>query len=305
MAFTSVSILVCYLLLAAGHNSTVSEFAQVTYSITTLSECSQADILPDEKLMTTLNHVQQQLSKKKHSCEHILRSFPSAPSGYYQITVPNGSLVQVYCDMKGTNCGGDGGWTRVAYVNMLQSGAICPQGLAQRTISWLTLCGRSTTGGVGCQSAVFSTLGLNYSKVCGQLRGYQVGSPNAFEWIGSIDGPYVDGASITYGSAPRKHIWTYACGFDPNNPTYACPCNTIATNIPPSYVGNDYYCENGSDTNDPLWDGQQCDSVEAPCCTHPSMPWFNKTLNGTTTEDIELRVCAVINQQAMRTLHFK
>ena len=32
-------------------------------------------------------------------------------------------------------------------------------------------------------------------------------------------------------------------------------------------------------------------SEDAPCCTHPNMPWFNKTLSETTTEDIELRVC--------------
>ena len=31
--------------------------------------------------------------------------------------------------------------------------------------------------------------------------------------------------------------------------------------------------------------------MEAPCCTHPNMPWFIKTLSETTTEDIELRVC--------------
>ena len=43
--------------------------------------------------------------------------------------------------------------------------------------------------------------------------------------------------------------------------------------------------------NDPLWDGQQCDGVEAPCCTHPNMPWFIKTLGETTTEDIQLRLC--------------
>ena len=43
--------------------------------------------------------------------------------------------------------------------------------------------------------------------------------------------------------------------------------------------------------NDPLWDGQQCDGVEAPCCTHPNMPWFTKTLDETTTEDIQLRLC--------------
>ena len=40
--------------------------------------------------------------------------------------------------------------------------------------------------------------------------------------------------------------------------------------------------------NDPLWDGQRCGGGEAPCCTHPNMPWFIKTLSETTTEDIEL-----------------
>ena len=70
----------------------------------------------------------------------------------------------------------------------------------------------------------------------------------------------------------------------------------------PSYVGTDYYCEAGAEdsntvsltaiyTNDPLWDGQQCGGGEAPCCTHPNMPWFIKTLSETTTEDIELRLC--------------
>ena len=55
---------------------------------------------------------------KNRSCQEILYCFPSASSGYYQITAPNGSLVKVYCDMEGINCGGEGGWTRVAYVNM-------------------------------------------------------------------------------------------------------------------------------------------------------------------------------------------
>ena len=65
----------------------------------------------------------------------------------------------------------------------------------------------------------------------------------------------------------------------------------------PPYVGSDYYCETGNNAgvpgqfpNDPLWDGQQCDGVEAPCCTHPNMPWFIKTLGETTTEDIQLRL---------------
>ena len=305
MATHPVSMLF-YLLLAGG---VVSGFTPVTYPVS--SECGQYDPLPDQHLMETLGQVKQQLDcihSKNRSCHEILLSYPSAPSGYYQIRIPNCSLVQVYCDMEGSNCGAEGGWTRVAYVNMSQSGATCPQGLTQTTLSGLTLCGRN--GPPGCQSTVFSTLGLNYSQVCGQLRGYQRGTPDAFRSYylyssQTIDNTYVDGASITYGSAPRKHIWTYANGL---NLVFAadlrnnCPCNDDIPLAPPPFVGSDYYCETGDNdkqccgystlySNDPLWDGQQCPGEEAPCCTHPNMPWFNKTLSETTTEDIELRLC--------------
>ena len=236
------------------------------------------------------------------SCQEFLRCFPSAPSGYYQIHAPNGSLVQVYCDMEGTNCGGQGGWTRVAYVNMSQSGATCSQGLTEQTFSGLTLCGRNTTA--GCQGTWVSTLGLNYSRVCGQLLGYQWGTPDGFgSGQTDISASYVDGASITYGRSIRKHIWTYANGVGLVGFQSACPCNTGLTNPVqvPSFVGRDYYCETGNNgdetffqffSNDTLWDGQQCVGAEASCCTpHPNMPWFTKTLSETTTEDIEVRVC--------------
>ena len=115
----------------------------------------------------------------------------------------------------------------------------------------------------------------------------------------------VNGASITYDIGPLKHIWTYATGLslqydlDPNR---LCPCNTGNTVQVPSFVGSDYYCETGNNAaglptpghffpNDTLWDGQQCVGVEAPCCTHPNMPWFIKTLGEITTEDIQLRLC--------------
>ena len=240
------------------------------------------------------------------SCQDILSCSPSAPSGYHEIHVLNGSLVQVYCDMEGTNCGGEGGWTRVAYVNMSQSGATCPQGLTQTTLSGLTLCGRN---GSGCQSTVLSTLGLNYSQVCGQLRGYQRGIPVAFYSYYTnpsitIDSVYVNGVSITYGSAPRKHIWTYANGVNlvhSGGTQFNCPCNNGNSHVPPPFVGSDYYCETGDNdktccdyilySNDTLWDGQQCPGEEAPCCIHSNLPWFNKTLSEITTENIELRVC--------------
>ena len=310
-----------YILLAGG---VVSGFTLVTYPARVSSECDQYDFLQDDQqVMETLGHVQQQLGPpgcnppKNRSCEEIRSCFPSALSAYYQIRVPNGSLVQVFCDMEGTNCGGEGGWTRVAHVNMSQSGATCPQGLTQTTLSGLTLCGRmdgdyivTTSLGGGCQSTVFSKLGLNYSQVCGQLRGYQHGSPDCiapyyFNPSLTIDSVYVDGVSITYGSSSRKHIWTYANGLNlmyAGVPQFNCTCNDGNSLVSPPFVGSDYYCETGDNdktccsystlfSNDPLWDGQQCPGEEAPCCTHPNMPWFNKTLSETTTEDIELRVC--------------
>ena len=40
-----------------------------------------------------------------------------------------------------------------------------------------------------------------------------------------------------------------------------------------------------------MWDGQQCNGNEGPCCIHSKMPWFIKALNETTNEDNEIRMC--------------
>ena len=281
-------------------------------SLHSSTECGQSDPLQDDQLMEALSKIHQELGPpgcnppRNRSCQEILYCFPSAPSGYHEIRVPNGSLVQVYCDMEGTNCGGQGGWMRVAHVNMSQSGASCPQGLTQKNISGLILCGQNVTG---CQGTLLSALGLSYSQVCGQLRGYQFRASDAFRSYDNnpslgLSDTYVDGASITYDTATPKHIWTYVTGLSLEREICRpcmCPCNTNNNNdsVPP-YVGSDYYCEtgynaagvpNGFFPNDPLWDGQRCDGVEAPCCTHPNMPWFTKILGETTTEDIQLRLC--------------
>ena len=178
MATKLVCLLISSYLLLAGDYYVVSGFTPVIYSSESSStECSQSDPLQDEKLMAVINQVHQRLGPpgcnppRNRSCQEILHCFPSAPSaGYHEIRVPNGSLVQVYCDMEGTNCGGQGGWMRVGHVNMSQSGASCPQGLTQKNMSELILCGQTING---CQGTLFSALGLNYSRVCGQLRGYQ------------------------------------------------------------------------------------------------------------------------------------
>ena len=234
-----------------------------------------------------------------NSCLQIHQVYPSATSGYYNITLTNGINVTIYCDMEGINCDKEGGWTRVAYLNMTEPGTTCPSGLTQTKYIDINhdVCGRS---GAGCDSTFYSTYSVNYTKICGQVRGYQYDSPDAFHG-GDIDSYYVDGVSITYGSNPRQHIWTYAGGLSESEVNWnSCPCNNGSSASPPSsFVGDDYYCESGRYISlshilhhgDPLWDGQNCNGTESTCCTNPNMPWFLKSLNETTTDDIELRVC--------------
>ena len=278
----------------------MSELTPTVYTTTSSSSsCGQYDPLQDERLMKALQQVEEQLPKHS-SCKSIHNANPSAASGYYQINATNGSLVQVYCDMEGTNCGGEGGWTRVTFINMTKPGATCPQGLEQTMFDGATYCGRFSSGS-GCVSAVVDNI-ISYRQVCGRVLGYDQGGPDAFYLYiqnnANINQVYFDGLAIMRGD-PRRHIWTYTAGFDDNSVrSDNCPCNDGSTQSVPPYVGNDYYCESGvnnicsgGNTNDPLWDGQQCGGLEAPCCTHPNMPWFTKTFGETTIENIELRAC--------------
>ena len=118
-----------------------------------------------------------------------------------------------------------------------------------------------------------------------------------------INGAYVDGISITIGY-PRKHVWTYAIGLsrDYNYPTYNCPCNKYPGPQPPSFVGNDYYCESGAVgehqknyrwlKGQRLWDGH-CSSEERKCCSRQTdKPYFTKSLGKLTTDRLEVRLCS-------------
>ena len=109
--------------------------------------------------------------------------------------------------------------------------------------------------------------------------------------------------SITHGSNPRNHIWTYAVGYDELTSGYTtrhCPCvQPAASSEVPAFVGADYYCDTGSHTGfvsgrlyieNPVWDGQGC-GPNSTCCDNPKLPWFTKDLRKPTTDDIELRIC--------------
>ena len=252
------------------------------------------------------NHTNNVLEcSQLNSCKDLP---PCSPSGYYPITVPSSNVVvQVYCDTALQNCNSNttGGWMRVANLDMTDPLQQCPAGFKQitRTVPPLRTCGRPDSH-TGCVSTVFPVHDIEYSRVCGRIIGYQIGTPDAFyhRSVG-IDSYYVCGISLTHGQ-PRQHIWTFANALAEET-IYVreiCPCSGNGTFVGsiPSFVGEDYFCDTairgGSWTdgflypNDPLWDGQGCGSAST-CCQFNNPPWFCKQLPQPTTDDIELRLC--------------
>ena len=82
-------------------------------------------------------YIQQNITDSV-SCSDILITNPDATSGYYNLIITNGSTISVYCDMEGSNCDGEGGWTRIGFINMSEPGTTCPTGLTeeQHYIMW-------------------------------------------------------------------------------------------------------------------------------------------------------------------------
>ena len=245
------------------------------------------------------------------SCNDIKAVLPNSPTGYYHVNSRN-----IYCNMEEL-CGTGGGWTRLAYLDMSDSTVNCPNGFRLYGSNGVRVCGRPTNNSGGsCQSVKFPSNGVSYSQVCGRVVGYQYASTDGVYIIKQvnhkdINSYYVDGVSITHGY-PRQHIWTLIAGlidsslyFRTSDGRYNCPCsqNSTQNSTLQSFIGSDYFCESGNPstngtwlhqlyTQDPLWDGKGCGSLEGNCCSAPGLPWFNKILNTATTDYIELRVCA-------------
>ena len=261
-----------------------------------------------QQLIYSLGSSGQFPSYPATSCAAILLYDPSSTSGHYWVRSSNGSAVRVYCDMA-RSCGGiSGGWMRVAELDMTNSSTQCPSSLMERTDSNIRTCVRNTRS-AGCSSVTLFTNDVNFKSICGKIIAYQIGITDAFQLSfntqsSSIEGHYVDGVSLTHGS-PRQHIWSFAAGRDetPSDTCCQCPCSNInITSMvmpPPVFVGNDYFCDTGSNdtrdqarfySEDPLWDGAGC-GPQSTCCSFNNPPWFYKQLPQFTTDDIEMRVC--------------
>lgn len=242
--------------------------------------------------------------KTFNSCSEIPQN---NPSGYYWIQSSVTQINREYCDMNRSCCGRSiGGWMRVAYLNMSDPDQECPSGFRLIT-SPIRLCGRGTQPIVGCTSVVYPVHGHQYTRVCGKIIGYQFGDTDAFFGgnipNATIDDFYADGVSLTHGS-PRNHIWTFTAALDESRGNHVvCPCTRPDlgfTGRVPHFVGDDYFCETGTQVyspssgvyiQDPLWNGDGC-GPRSTCCSFNSPPWFCKQLPQPTTDDIEMRVCS-------------
>ena len=236
------------------------------------------------------------------SCKDIKTVLPNSPSGYYYVNGRN-----IYCNMD-TLCSSGEGWTRLAYLDMSDATQSCPSGFKLYQQGGVRACGRQSNS-PSCTSITFPTNGLSYTQICGKVIGYQYAStdaiyPHSNGQHNNLNSWYLEGVSITRGS-PRQHVWSLMSGpYSVINDNSNCPCNTNSWQAGQiqSFVGSHYYCESGNPSGsgwshslyyaDPLWDGQNCPSFEAPCCTNPNLPWFHRDYgNASSTDYLELRLC--------------
>ena len=134
------------------------------------------------------------------------------------------------------------------------------------------------------------------------VEGYQYGHMDAFQHLTPSKTPddlYAEGISITSGSSPRRHLWTYVVGLNANPESYQnnqCPCTVLGTTSNVPTFLNDDYCETLAGIagyTGKLWDnsGPSCVSGST-CCDNPDQPWFKKKLTQPANEDVEIRWCA-------------
>ena len=232
-----------------------------------------------------------------------MKKIPNFQPGNFWIADSEGQPQLVYCIASTECCDEDGGWMRIAYLDMTEPNGKCPSGFDVVTDPKRACIRTNVPVSGGCTSVKYYTQGMKYTKVCGRVRGYQRGTTDAFAAYHNNDAltlnsGYVDGVIITQGQPIRGHIWTFAAGSDEIRvDKYGCPCTSgTFTGTVPQFIDNDYFCESGTATSgsdvfadDPLWDGQDCPSGNT-CCTDRNPPWFCREVDPSTSV-IELRVC--------------
>lgn len=252
------------------------------------------------------------------SCVFQQEDLPSPVTTFLPIVVANNASCPSAKEIKATIVSevlthyhfSRSNWRRIAHLDMRDPSQRCPTNLRSITTP-VRACGQANSSVLACDSVLFQTNNEPYSRVYGRVHAYLKGSTLGF-WNynfanqQTLDGPYLDGVSLTHGAAgSREHIWSFVASGVFSIPAYDCPCSFTNRNhgtwryqVPP-FVGNEYFCETAyegrsKDTyyylDDRLWDGKECGTATA-CCRFNSPPWFHTTLPQKTTDDIELRLC--------------
>ena len=283
-------------------NSTSASAAKLMNIVNTLSNiqetCTSTAGVVDDLLLIVeeLVELHNETAALPTSCKHVLERQPNSPSGFYILAGTTGTY-STYCNM-GNMCGSVGGWTRIGYLDMSDATQNCPSGLRYYNTGGVRACGSNTFRG-GCSVSIrYPSNGISYTQICGRITAYQFGDTDPIDGVNNINANYLEGVSITRGS-PRQHVWSFLAGLTEGS-TNRCPCATGSSVTVRSFMGNNYFCESGNPnsgwsrtlyTADPLWDGQNCRSNEAPCCN--GLPWFHRDYGSTSsTESLELRICS-------------
>ena len=232
--------------------------------------------MKDLKESRSLYEEQHDIQMDSSICANILHRNPSSPSGYYQVVSNCTGITRLaYCDMSLT-CGGiTGGWMRIAQLDLQH----CPTGFTNTSFNGAQTCIPQNQSS-GCTSVSFNTSGIPYSKVCGRIRGYGIGTVDGFYESGMIRGSsvednYLDGVSIT---SSGTHVWSFVAGICGR----ACLLQHRL-----GFVGDDFSCESSGCSSDntcasSLWDQDDC---------RVAMPFFFKTLSTSTSADVTMSVC--------------
>ena len=148
------------------------------------------------------------------NCSDIFRKNSSYASGNYIVRSSTGVLRSVYCDTDRTFGGKSTGWMRVAELDVNN----CPPGLKHEITNSVNTC-VVIEYNAGCTEIVYHVYNVTYTKITGQIRGYQVGTSDGFVLVNtSISRPIdtdlnnnnLDGVSI---STNGQHVWSFAAGY--------------------------------------------------------------------------------------------
>ena len=114
------------------------------------------------------------------SCKEVAQQNPNSIPGYHWVQNSTNDAVFVYCTASTQCCDSHSevGWMRVAYLDMTDPNQSCPQSFRQVNSTKRTCARRQHSA--GCSSVTYNTHGINYTKICGRIIGYQYGSPSGF-----------------------------------------------------------------------------------------------------------------------------